>query len=173
MSAPAFADDKQALRSFINNHAENCAKSNYFLGYKELKSLCTCTVKNFTLKMDKEFQKISENTPEGLALRKKAATEVYAPCMEEPTRSATIEVCYGYFNDIKQIEKINEIENEKKICTCFANDVATYTSKEGVALMEKSLNINSADPLTVFFKSPEFGKRIESIKNACVDKWMH
>lgn len=153
-----------------NGYYNNCLaqKSATFTASGQ-QMLCACTAAQMQKEMSvEEVQLMSQNTPEGQAMRDKMTLYVYAPCMKYPTHDLIYSRC---INDpqIKAAAK-----NAEALCQCMGDGMADFIDQKGPENLVASMRQNPGDldPLGTLMNSDAFTQASQQVMQTCAPKGM-
>ena len=148
-----------------NMYYKNCAKQTDPRFSQETQNLfCACTavklMENFTVE---DMQATSRQDQFGRDATNKMITEIYAPCIRYPARE------YHYQTCVKD-PKSAILGSAEKICSCSADQVATYLQNNAQNMLANILrtNPNVIDPMQALYDDKGFQKLIQSKVMGCI-----
>ncbi len=156
---------KEAATAFF----EQCKAQPQQLGLSKQsqKYMCACNAAQMMNKMSVEDVKaMSQQNQAGRDATNKMIIDVYAPCMEYPTRDYHYNQCLSNPNT-KKLSR-----NTEKLCECAANEVAGYMKSNGSNVFKKILTEtpNITDPMSALYSSEKFQQYAQSKLLSCVTK---
>lgn len=161
------ADD---MEHFSGRFYQNCIKKqNDRLSPQDMKLLCSCTAMEMKQTMTLEdIQVMTTPTPEGAAMQRFMMLNVYAPCMEIPTRALIHSTCMAD-PGVK-----NAVSDPAPICDCVSRDMGAYIGENAKTVMEQSLEQNpgAADPMAAFLSSSAYQQAAGAKLLSCLQKHM-
>ncbi len=165
--------EKESIESFAKRYNENCLKKkNEILKGDDLRMLCACTASKLQEKMTvEEVETMTTDTPEGQVQRNRMVTDVYAPCMEYPSRALLMNQCNSYQDKLKQTQGGQAINGEA-ICGCLAQNMAAYVAVNAQPILAQKLAANPSDmdPLGAFLNSPEYQAQVNATFTGCIQQ---
>ena len=89
----------------------------------------------------------------------KIIINVYAPCMEFPVRDLVFQKCQK-----------DAFQAGQKICSCLANNMASYVRQRAAADLPAILaqNPNAFDPMNAIVTSPSYEQKEKRIALGCI-----
>jgi hypothetical protein len=164
---------QESIESFAKRYNENCLKKkNDILKGDDLRMLCACTASKLQEKMTvTEVETMTTDTPEGQVQRNRMVTDVYAPCMEYPSRALLMNQCNSYQDKLKKAQSGQAINGEA-ICGCLAQNMAAYVAVNAQPILAQKLAANPADmdPLGAFLNSPEYQAQVNATFTGCIQQ---
>ena len=168
---PAASAPEETIESFSRRYNENCLKKqNDVLKGDDLRMLCACTSSKLQEKMTVgEIRQMATDTPEGQVQRNRMVIDVYAPCMEYPSRALLMSRCADYKTSLEKTPQ-GQALNGEAICSCLAQNMAAYVAVNAQAILTKKLAVSPSDmdPLGAFLNSPEYQAQVNSTFASCV-----
>jgi hypothetical protein len=165
--------EKESIESFAKRYNENCLKKkNEILKGDDLRMLCACTASKLQEKMTvAEVETMTTDTPEGQVQRNRMVTDVYAPCMEYPSRALLMNQCASYQEKLKKTAGGQSINGEA-ICGCLAQNMAAYVALNAQPILAQKLAANPADmdPLGAFLNSQEYQAQVNATFSGCIQQ---
>lgn len=171
-AAPEIAPT-ESMESVAKRYNENCLKKkSEIVKGDDLRMLCACTASKMQEKMTiEEIQTMTQDTPEGQVQRNRMVIDVYAPCMEYPSRALLMNQCAAYQANLKKTQGGLAINGEA-ICGCLAQNMAAYVAVNAQPVLAQKLaaNPNDMDPLSEFLNSPEYQSQVNATFNGCIQQ---
>lgn len=163
----------ESMESVAKRYNENCAKkkSDIVKG-DDLRMLCACTASKMQERMTiAQIKAMMEDTPEGQVQRNRMVIDVYAPCMEYPSRALLMSQCNAYNENLKKTQGGTAINGEA-ICGCLAQNMAAYVAVNAQPILAQKLAANpkDMDPLSEFLNSQEYQAQVNSTFMGCVQQ---
>jgi hypothetical protein len=129
-------------------------------------TLCACTAARMTQFFSMEDMKAMTDAANPAAQRpafNKMLVNIYAPCMEEPTREFHYNACISD-------PETKRYGDPAKICRCMADEVAAHMKVHGPTVFEELLsrNPNMTDPMSALADDPSFQTFAKSKLLACL-----
>lgn len=163
----------ESIESFAKRYNENCLdKKNDIIKGDDLRMLCACTASKLQEKMTvTEVETMATDTPEGQVQRNRMVTDVYAPCMEYPSRALLMSQCKSYQDKLKKTAGGQAINGEA-ICGCLAQNMAAYVAVNAQPILAQKLAANPTDmdPLGAFLNSPEYQAQVNATFTGCIQQ---
>ncbi len=174
---PAVAPESaptESIESVAKRYTQNCLKKETdILKGDDLRMLCACTASKLQEKMTvEEIKAMTSDTPEGQVQRNRMVIDVYAPCMEYPSRALLMSQCASYQEGLKKTMKAGQVVNGEVICACLAQNMAAYTAVNAQPILAQKLavNPNDMDPMRDFLNSPEYQAQVNATFTGCVQQ---
>lgn len=165
----------ETIESLAKRYNENCLKKeNAVLKGDDLRMLCACTASKFQEKMTvQEVHTMATDTPEGKVQRNRMVTDVYAPCMEYPSRALLMSQCASYQENLKKTMPAGQTVNGEAICGCLAQNMAAYVAVNAQPILAQRLaaNPDDMDPLSEFLNSREYQSQVNSTFMGCIQQF--
>lgn len=151
-----------------NQYFDNCVKSaspQQPISTQTQEMLCACTAARLTQFFTMEDMKTmtgSEPTSARAAYNK-MMVNIYAPCMEEPTREYYRNVCISNPDTARY-------GDPQKICPCMADKIAIHMATNGPRVFAEilSANPNITDPMAALLGDPKFETFAQSQLLSCL-----
>lgn len=125
---------------------------------------CACTASKYmeTLTVE-DVVAMGEQNQNGRNATNKMIVQVYAPCMQYPTRD------YHYQSCISD-GKARILGNPQKVCACAADNVANHLEANGQKLFSDILrtNPNIVDPMQALYDDAQFQSYAKSKLMGCI-----
>lgn len=125
---------------------------------------CACTASKYmeTLTVE-DVVAMGEQNQNGRNATNKMIIQVYAPCMQYPTRD------YHYQSCISD-GKVKILGNPQKVCGCAADHVANHLKTNGQGLFSNILrtNPNVVDPMQALYDDAQFQAFAKSKLMGCI-----
>ncbi|MFA5592246.1 MAG: hypothetical protein WC989_02910 [Micavibrio sp.] len=150
-----------------NSYFDNCAAqpAGESLSADSQNMLCACTAARLTQFFTVEdMQAMADpNRPEARLAVNKMLVEIYAPCMEAPTRDFHYNACITNPDTARY-------GDPQRICPCMADAVAGHMRNNGPAVFRDILTRNPTivDPMAALVDDPGFKQFAQSKLLACV-----
>lgn len=128
------------------------------------KLFCACTAARYQQALTVEdVQIMGGQTQAARDAMNKMIVNVYAPCMQYPTRDYHYQTCISN-------PKVKILGNPQKVCECSANEVAQYIGENGQALFAEILKTspNITDPMQAIYNSEKFQSYAQSKLLGCI-----
>lgn len=152
------------MKEFANIMYKSCVESEHpVLKKKELEMFCGCTASNMTKVFNtRQMKAMSEDTEEGQYQRNRMLLNVYAPCIEYPTRAMLLDNC------LKQ----ERLRNPTKTCGCIADGMGEYMRENAPKAIEQAIKRDKTDidPLRFMLNSPAYRQYERSLAMSCTSK---
>lgn len=158
----------QVSKETANEYFNNCVKAaspQQPVSVKTQEMLCACTAARLTQFFSMEDMKTmtgSDPTSARIAYNK-MIIDIYAPCMEEPTREYYTGVCTSNPDTVKY-------GDPQKICPCMAGKIAAHMAVRGQEEFRKLLSRdpNIVDPMAALLGDAEFGQFAQNQLLSCL-----
>ena len=167
------------LISFIPAHATAISKNQANSMYLKCKQnqdprfstktqdlFCACTAaKTMESLSVEDTRQMAQQNQSGRNALNKMIIQVYAPCMQYPTRD------YHYNACIKN-PKTKILGNPQSLCSCSADKIALHLRDNGQSLFQNILNTNPniMDPMQALYDDPKFQQFAKSKLLGCVSR---
>jgi carboxypeptidase C (cathepsin A) len=158
----------QVSKETANQYFDNCVKSvspQQPISTQTQEMLCACTAARLTQFFSMEdMQTMTGTEPvSARAAYNKMMVNIYAPCMEEPTREYYTKVCTSNPDTVKY-------GDPQKICPCMANKIAVHMATNGPRVFSEILseNPNVMDPMAALLGDPKFERFAQSQLLSCL-----
>lgn len=156
----------ETIAEFSERYYGNCMKQNHpVLKEQNLQMMCSCTAAKVQESISVEQMKtMQEKTPAGQFARNQMLLNVYAPCIEFPTRALILNQCLNN----EQIK--TTLKNYQKTCGCLGEGMANYMKDKAPAAIQDALgrNVENYDPLRALLESPEFNSAQQQMLQTCI-----
>lgn len=152
-----------------NAYFANCVKAppQPGLSAKAQQMVCACTAARMTQFFTIEDMKTATtpNAPGQREAFNRMMVDVYAPCMEEPTREYHYNACITNPQSARY-------GNPQIVCECMATQVANHMKTNGAAVFRDILarNPNIVDPMSALADDPAFTRFAQSKLLACIGR---
>lgn len=152
-----------------NAYFTNCVaqKSEQAFSSQAQDMLCACTAARMTQFFSMEDMATMTNPQSEPAAQRgafnKMLINIYAPCMEEPTREFHYNACITN-------PQTAQYGDPAKICRCMADSVAAHIKVHGPSVFEELVarNPNITDPMSALTEDPSFQTFAQSKLLACL-----
>lgn len=165
-SVPAMAFTP-VTKEKANTYYQSCvsqAPTQQFLGNGQ-EMMCACQAARMTqfFSMEDMNAMMSQDPAIARPAYNKMMVDVYAPCMEEPTRAYHYNACISN-------PQTARLGNPQKLCTCMSDFVGKHMATNGSLMFSEILakDPNNMDPMTTVFEDPKFRSYTQSKLIACV-----
>ncbi len=158
-------------KDMANKYYENCKSRPdpmKVMSEQSKDNLCACSAANLMKAMTVEDIKImGGNDQAARNALNKMLTQVYAPCMEFPSR----DLVYANCEDNAKLKAV--ASDIKGLCGCVAGQAAQYIAANGPGIMQQELmkNPNVTDPLGPLMQSQEFTQASQSFTMQCLQQF--
>lgn len=129
--------------------------------------MCACTAARMTQFFSLEDSKLMYGTDpiKARVAYNKMMTDIYAPCMEGPTREHFYNTCIADPNNAKY-------GDPQKLCACLGNQMGAYMKVHGAEQYAKLLayDPNMMDPNSALYADPSFQTFAQKQLLSCVGK---
>lgn len=166
LAVPAMAQtlvSKEKANIFYNSCSTQKAAEQFIGNGQQL--MCACQAARMTqfFTMEDMNAMMSPDPVKARPALNKMLIDVYAPCMEEPTRAYHLNQCLSNPDTAKY-------GNAQVICPCMADAVGKYMATYGSTLIQEVLTIdpNNMDPSKAVYESPKFMSFAKSKLLGCV-----
>lgn len=146
-----------------NSYFDNCVKTaspQQGLSVQAQEMLCACTAARLTQFFSMEDWKTmtGPNPAEARIAYNKMLINVYAPCMEEPTRER-------YYGRCAKTQGMDQ-----KICTCASDKIAAHMAVQGPDIFTRLLakDPNMQDPWAGLEEDAGFNNFIDTATRSCL-----
>ena len=162
-SLPAQAQtmvSKEQANTYFASCVENAAKTETRFSPQSQKMFCACTAARLTQFFSVEDMQTmtSPTDPNARVAFNKMIVDIYAPCMEEPTRER-------YYARCEKTSGMNQ-----QICTCASDKIAVHMATQGSAIFTEMLarDPNIVDPWAALENDPAFNGFIDTATRSCL-----
>jgi hypothetical protein len=156
------------IADFAQRYYGNCTKQNHpVLKGQNLDMMCSCTAAKIQSSMSVEQMKaMQEQTEAGQFARNQMLLNVYAPCIEFPTRALILDQC------LNNAQLKNTLKNYTQTCGCLGDGMASYMKDKAPAAIQEALSrkVDNFDPLRALLESPEFDSSQQQMLQTCITK---
>lgn len=156
----------EQANSYYASCRENAAATEMRFSPAAQDMFCACTAaqltQNFTIE-DMQVMTDPQN-PNAREALNRMIVQVYAPCMEEPTREYHYNSCVGN----PQVSRLNG--NPEQLCRCAADSIAAHLKQNGPRQFQEILarDPNVVDPMQALYDDPAFRSFAQSQLLGCV-----
>jgi hypothetical protein len=168
-SLPASAQtmvSKEQANTYFASCVENSAKTETRFSPQSQKMFCACTAARLTQFFTVEDMQTmtSPTDPNARIALNKMIVNIYAPCMEEPTRE------YHYSSCISNPQVSALGGDPQRLCQCAADQIATHLATNGAQMFQDILNRNPTivDPMQALYDDPKFQSFAQSKLMGCL-----
>lgn len=145
---------KDQANAYYANCVENAAKTEQRFSPQSQQEFCACTAARLTQYFYIEDMQImtSQTHPNARKALNKMIVNVYAPCMEGPTRE------YHYAQCIENPQTASISGNPDQLCACAADAIGQHLRTHGARLFQDILakDPNIVDPMSALYGDKEF-----------------
>lgn len=156
-SLPALAQTtvtKEQANTYFASCVENAAQTEQRFSKQSQEMFCACTAARLTqyFTMDDMRLMTSKTDPNARVALNKMIVNIYAPCMEEPTRE------YHYATCVSNPQVARLGQSPETLCRCAADQIAAHLATNGARQFQEILNRdpNIVDPMQALYDDPKF-----------------
>ena len=156
---------KETANAYFNNCIAQKSEQSFSPQAQDM--LCACTAARLTQFFSMEDMATMTNPQAAPDAQRgafnKMLINIYAPCMEEPTREFHYNACITN-------PQTAQYGDPAKICRCMADEVATHIKINGPSVFEELVarNPNISDPMSALTDDPSFQTFAQSKLLGCL-----
>jgi len=156
----------QQANTYFTQCVTNSAATEKRFSPESQKLFCACTAARLTQYFSMEdMQTMTDpKNPNQRAALNKMIVNIYAPCMDEPTRD------YHYSQCVANPQVARLGQNPETLCRCAADQVADYMKVHAAEQFQIILdhNPNIEDPMQALYDDPKFQSMTQSKLLGCL-----
>ena len=165
--------DTLSSKELANKYFTSCmSKHDPIMTKFSQEMLCGCTSAKIQETMNiEEIRAMFTNTKEGAFQRSRVMAFIYVPCMEYPVYDLLNNECIGN----EEIRK--NLKNYNKVCSCLAENMSKFITKEGSNILSSSPRNNIPNPdalmqstLADFMNSEAYERKASYHTSVCIQK---
>lgn len=145
---------KQQANTYFASCIDNAARTEQRFSKDSQQMFCACTAARLTQFFSiEDMQTMTDTTnPNARIALNKMIVDVYAPCMEYPTKEYHLSQCLAN----PQVGRLGG--NPQQLCQCAADGVAQHLKAHGSEMFQEVLtrNPNIEDPMQALYDDPKF-----------------
>lgn len=157
-------------RDQANQYYGNCvteaAKTEQRFSVNSQKMFCGCTAAKMTesFTLEDMAAMTDPNNPNARTALNKMIVNIYAPCMEAPTRDYHYSTCISN----PQVKILGG--NAERVCSCSADKIAQHLKNNGARMFQDILarSPDIVDPMQALYEDPQFQQFAQAQLTSCL-----